>query len=341
MPNDLAGGNSSSRSVLLEALEQAPDAIVICSRDGVIEYVNRSTMVMLGYAQDELIGKNIESLIPDRFRSSHARNRESFNDNPSPRPMGLGLQLAARHRDGHDVQVEIGLSPVTGAADGRVIAIVRDVGERRHLLERITDAQARLAIAEDRDRIARDLHDTVIQRLFATGLSLQAAVGRPDVNDRIDQAVVSIDDAIRDLRTSIFSLRRPIDPVTVGDALRSTAEETRRMLDCPLDVTISNEVDYRVPAKLRAELVAVVRESLTNVVKHAAARRVGVEVEVKGDQVVVRIDDDGVGFMEHVSVGGQGLRNLRERAVRMGGRCDITSSVGEGTHIVFAIPLAQ
>ena len=329
-------------TVLLEALEQAPDAIVICDRTGSIEYVNRSIVTMLGYNQSDLIGKKIEVLVPDRFRLQHQNHRGTFAELPDTRPMGLGLQLSARHRDGREIPVEISLSPVRGETEGRVIAVVRDVAERRHLLDQIVEAHERLAIAEDRDRIARDLHDTVIQRLFATGLNLQAAIGRPDVAERIDQAVASIDDAIRDLRTSIFSLRRPIDPRTVGDSVRTTIDEARRMLDCPLEVRIGAEVEYRVPSRLRADLVAVIRESLTNIVKHASARRVGVGVDVEGEQLVVRVSDDGIGFERDVRAdtqGGQGLRNLRDRALSLGGKCDISSLPGEGTHIIFAVPL--
>ena len=327
-------------AVLLEALEQAPDAIIICDRAGSMEYVNRSVVAMLGYSRADLLGKTIEVLVPDRFRSQHRSHRFAYVDSPSTRPMGLGMQLSARHCDGREIPVEISLSPVWGETAGRVIAVMRDVAERRQLLDQIVEAHERLAIAEDRDRIARDLHDTVIQRLFAPGLSLQAAIGRPDTGDRIDQAVASIDDAIRDLRTSIFSLRRPLDPRTVGDSVRATIDEARRMLDCPLDVRIGGEVEYRIPSRLRADLVAVIRESLTNIVKHASARRVGVDVDIEGEKLVVRVSDDGTGFEHDGSQSGQGLRNLRDRAMSLGGQCDISSSPGEGTHIVFAIPLS-
>lgn len=337
--SDLVGDTFASNSVLLAALEQAPDAIIICDRHGVIEYANRSIVTMLGYTQAELLGETVELLVPDRVRESHVDHRKAFDSDPSTRPMGLDLTLFARHRSGREVPVEISLSPVMGATDGRVIAVVRDVGERRHLLEQIAEAHSRLVVSEDRERIARDLHDTVIQRLFATGMTLQAAVGQPNSDERIDVAVASIDEAIRDLRNSIFSLRRSADPISVGDAVLATVEEARRTLDCVLDIRIGKDVDYRVPPRLRSDLVAVVRESLTNVMKHAAAREVSVELIVEGDHIVVRINDDGAGFQSGQSTGGYGLQNLRDRASQMGGKCEIDSSVGGGTRITFAIPL--
>ncbi len=456
-PTSLADGEI--RDIVWEALEHAPDVVLVCSAEGVIEYANGRASAIFGYEPGALLGQPIERLVPDRFRSGHSTHRREYSQDPSPRPMGMGLQLSAKHFDGRDVPVEISLSPVAG---GRVIAIVRDTKERRLLLEQIAaqrdhlllvvealqdglaelnadghfsqindrlaemvgrnreellhhnpskwldehayarflndlrsagaartemvlrhsdgskltvslsgskilaatgtetfvavfhdltveraaatalaNARAKLAIADDRERIARDLHDTVIQRLFATGLSLQAMAGRTEIADRIEAAVVGIDDAIRDLRTSIFTLRRPADLLTVADSLRTTAEEAKRMLHCPLLVEIDPAVDSVVPSSLRDQLVAVVRESLTNVVKHAAARSVELSVTVLDGRLVISVDDDGVGFDLAQQVGGNGLRNLRERAQRLGGGCEIRSRSGNGTTMVFSVPLTN
>ncbi len=449
------------QTVLGQALEQAPDAVVICNRDGVIEYANRRIVSILGYTQNELCGESVDILVPNGFRHGHHHHRDRYVKNPTPRPMGSGMQLSARHRDGSEIPVEISLSPVDGDGQGRVIAIIRDVRERRVLVNQIrsqrdhlnmivealedglievdlntstfmqtnerfcqiigysreevlgatiptpwlaetdiasvrsrllhepsvrlestlthrngtvipvslsasqlmkeddlftlvavfhdltqerhdallvSQSRERVAIAEERDRIGRDLHDTVIQRLFATGMLLQSAAGRPDERDRVARAVADIDAAIRELRTSIFSMTTPGEDMSVSDAISITTEEARRVFDGVLQVRIAKGVDYRVSDMLRDELIAVIRESLTNVVKHAKAQRAQVDVTIEGDEVVVRIFDNGTGFDPTTLNGGHGLRNLTARANRLSGHCSIESSSGS-TRITFSAPL--
>ncbi len=328
-----------SAAIVWQALEQAPDAMIVCDGAGVIRHANLTAESMFGYRRAELLGQTIEKLVPKHLQSAHVADRNRFLGEPASRPMGAGLALSALHRDGHDIPVEISLAPVVGESQAFVVAVIRDVTDRLAAAEALSEAHARIAVADEHDRIARDLHDTVIQRLFATGLALQGAAERSDVRERIDRAVSGIDDAIRDLRTSIFTLRQPTLDLGVSDSIRKTAEEARRILDCPLLVDISPEVDRMVPATLRGDLVAVVRESLTNAAKHALARTVALTVDVEDRQVTLHIKDDGVGFTEESINSGQGLRNLRERAESLGGRCEVASVPGNGTRITWTLPL--
>jgi PAS domain S-box-containing protein len=204
-----------SPAVIWAALEHAPDAVVITNTDATIMYANEMCGRVFGHDPQSLVGKPIDIVIPVSARSVHRRHHEQYSADPTARPMGHGRRLTALHRDGFEVPVEISLSPVN---DEFVIAVVRDVTEQRRFEQQLIDAaaslahaEAQLVVADERERIARDLHDTVIQRLFSTGMSLQAAIGRPDADARMTTAVESIDIAIRDLRTSIFTLRRQRD----------------------------------------------------------------------------------------------------------------------------------
>ena len=157
-----------------------------------------------------------------------------------------------------------------------------------------------LVLVEDRERIARDLHDTVIQRLFATGMSLQSTVrlvttDPPAAIGRIGSAVDDLDVTIKEIRTAIFDLEQS---KAGRDSLRARLLAVAREAAVPLGfeprVLLDGPMDTGVDARLGDELVATLREALSNVARHAEATRVDVEVEVDGD-VRLRVSDDGIG----------------------------------------------
>ncbi len=188
----------------------------------------------------------------------------------------------------------------------------------------------RLVIFEDRDRIARDLHDLVIQRLFATGMLLQGAsrlAGEDaEVSSRIARAVDDLDATIKEIRQTIFALHEPVDgPATGlrGRVLRETASASASLGFSPA-VRFDGPVDAVVTDRVADHLMAALREALSNAARHAHASSVAVAVDLVGDDVVLRVVDDGVG----VSPGGRrsGLTNLRVRAEALGGRLVIAAA---------------
>jgi len=227
---------------------------------------------------------------------------------------------------------------VVGLAGAAGIAI-----ENARLLARVQE----LALLEDRERIARDLHDTVIQRLFATGLSLQGAARlaqTPVVADRILNAVDDLDETVKHIRSAIFGLEST-RRTTVGLRTRvlDLAAEAAGPLGFEPRVLFAGPVDTAVVDDVADDLVAVVREALSNVARHARATRVDVEVEVDGGEVTARVRDDGVGLVEPSAGagGGNGLRNLQARAARSGGRVQVgTGPAGRGTELVWRVPLS-
>lgn len=199
----------------------------------------------------------------------------------------------------------------------------------------------RLVVLEDRARIARDLHDHVIQQLFASGMTLQGAamtLGETPAAERIAHVVDSIDDAIRQIRTSIFQLQ---PHAMVGAGLRAgvltVVSEVTPTLGRDPHVHFTGPVDAVSDNALGDDVAAVVREGLTNAAKHARAHQVEVAVAVKGAMLEVVVCDDGVGIGP--STRSSGLMNLQQRAEARSGSCDIGTGLnGVGTRIVWQVP---
>jgi two-component system, NarL family, sensor histidine kinase DevS len=194
-------------------VEAMPDGVVVTDTSGTIRLLNRRVEELFGWSRADLVGRPVEQLLPPDARIEHIRHRADYAAAPSTRPMGAGLELEGIRRDGSAFPVEISLSPMPTADGTLVVAAVRDVTERRAVEERALVAERELAQLEDRERIARELHDTVIQRLFATGMALQSMASQlpPDQEQRVEQAVDDLDETIREVRTAIFGLRSHLD----------------------------------------------------------------------------------------------------------------------------------
>jgi signal transduction histidine kinase len=199
--------------------------------------------------------------------------------------------------------------------------------------------RAELAVISDRDRIARDLHDLVIQRLFATGLQLEGVRTLRDSSEvigRIDKAVDALDQTITDIRSTIFELQdRP--PGSLRAEIRALAQEYVPVLGYTPTVRTFGPVDTAVPDSISSELLPVLREAVSNIARHAHAD--GAEIEVRADarELVLTVTDDGVGLPEHRRE--SGLRNARRRAQALDGSMELTA-LEQGTRFVWRVPLA-
>ncbi|MFC7245245.1 GAF domain-containing protein [Catellatospora aurea] len=205
-------------------------------------------------------------------------------------------------------------------------------------------AQARedreqLLVLSDRERIARDLHDVVIQRLFATGLQLQTVASmvsaRPELAKRIESAVDDLDSTIRDIRGAIFELRSPAGQ-SLRAELRTLVDGAAASLGFRPDLVLDGPVDSAVPDQMHADLLAVIREALSNVVRHAHAGRVLVAVAVDGGRLTATVTDNGSGGATPRG----GLRNLAERAALHGGTLTVEPGDPAGTVLRWNVPIA-
>ncbi|OLR94467.1 GAF domain-containing sensor histidine kinase [Actinokineospora bangkokensis] len=242
-------------------------------------------------------------------------------------------------------------------AQGGVLAVARDKGgapfasDRAPLLAGFAGqaamalelaatqrAQRLLDVLADRDRIAQDLHDHVIQRLYATGMSLQGTLRRitdPAVRERVQTAVEQLDQTVREIRTSIFDLT-----AEEGDGLR------RRLLDIVAEVTgaagpvpavtMSGAIDTLVPTQVADHAAAVLREALSNAVRHARASQIAVLAHA-ADTLTIEVRDNGVGIGDPTRR--SGLANMVNRAEQCGGACEVTGTPGGGTTVRWRVPL--
>jgi signal transduction histidine kinase len=207
---------------------------------------------------------------------------------------------------------------------------------------RIRKELERLAVLEDRERIAKELHDGVIQSLFAVGMGLQATesvAGEPEITRRLTAAVEDIDRVVRDLRNYIFGLG-PGGPADrqLDQALRDLVEEFRRGSDVAMRVEIDPQAASLL-APHAANALQLAREAMSNAVRHAGAQTLALELLRDGNTVLLQVEDDGAGFnAEEASSGGRGLTNLRARAEAIGGQLEISSAPGRGTVVRLSLP---
>ncbi|MGQ0841716.1 GAF domain-containing protein [Actinokineospora sp.] len=203
----------------------------------------------------------------------------------------------------------------------------------------------RLVLLEERDRIARDLHDLVIQRLFAIGLGLQGTIRtmEPAGGARLGEFVAEIDQTIREIRRSIFSLQQPANgPYSLrGEILRAISDATASLGYEPT-VRLEGPLDSVVPPEVQLDLIATLRESLSNVVRHADAGSVQVTVSVdrRATALGLLVRDDGIGLPTGITQR-SGLANMAQRAQRWHGWCHIDSPAAGGTRVDWEVPLAR
>ncbi|MEU7103768.1 GAF domain-containing protein [Streptomyces sp. NPDC046215] len=260
---------------------------------------------------------------------------------PLPVEAGGSGALRLSRRAGRPPFDDTEVALISGFADQAAIAL--ELARRRAESEE-------LAVLHDRDRIARDLHDLAIQRLFATGMTLQSAtrlIERPEAAERVGRAVNDLDATIQIIRSTIFGLRTT-GGGRGGPSLRrdmaETAQAAARTLGFPPSLRIEGPVDTDVPAELAEQVLAVAAEALSNAARHARARRVDIVLAVT-DRVTLTVTDDGVG------VGGEhagrpaaghtgGLANMRDRAALHGGTLTVgVPAPAGGTRIVWSVPL--
>jgi signal transduction histidine kinase len=204
----------------------------------------------------------------------------------------------------------------------------------------------RLAVVEERERISKDLHDGIIQSIYAVTLALDDVEeivdeDRPEAVRRLDRAIDALHGTIRDIRNFIFGLRPVLlEAGGLSTAFETLADDVRLNAGLVVEVSADPSVEFDLPMVATAELLSITREALSNTARHADANRVEVELVGEGDRVRLTIADDGSGFDPAAEVGAEhhGLANMQARAARLGGVMEIASRPGEGTRIIVLVP---
>ncbi|MDT5032113.1 MAG: hypothetical protein QOC94_2284 [Actinoplanes sp.] len=295
----------------------------------------------------ELAGKvvTVESAMAQAFAQEKYRlvdNLRTVADWPNPVPDGPALAAPLGSGDTLHGVLIVAHRPGQAHDDEDAVLLASFAGQAALALERAQAQEERelLVVLEDRERIARDLHDVVIQRLFATGMQLQAIAPqgmRPETAKRISTAVDDLDATIRDIRRSIFELRAPVDS-SLRVELREAVDAAAETLGFRPDLDVSGPVDSAVPDDVAPQILAVVREALANVARHAAASTARVSVRAADGSVIVYVEDDGIGIDPSRARGG--VVNLGERAHDMGGTFEIGPGESGGTVLMWQVPIA-
>jgi PAS domain S-box-containing protein len=327
-----------------QLLDLAQDAIIVLGRDGRIQYWNNGAELTYGWTTEEALGEAFDELLKTTFPGSRDEVMTVLRTNGS----WEGEREHTR-QDGERITVASRMV-VQRAGDGSIASIMeidRDVTERRQL-ER--DRELLLVESErqqDRERIGMDLHDGIIQSIYAVSLGLEAAAEdiRKDPEAALTGVNVAIDqlsDVIRDVRSYIFELRPSRFSADLGESL----EEMVRDFEKGSTVSVEAAIDRTLPVlteDARATLFHIAREALTNARKHASASSIRLALQTDGDVLSLQIQDNGKGFEPAVARREEqrGLRNMHTRAASVGAHLSIKSAAGAGTAITVTLPIRK
>jgi signal transduction histidine kinase len=268
-----------------------------------------------------------------------------FPPNHPPMTSFLGVPLRVRDEVYGNLYLtdKIGWSEFTSDDESLVAALALAAGiaiENARLHKRVREA----AIYEDRDRLARDLHDTVIQRLFAVGLSLQSMAGAArdeGLSSRLEAAISDLDDTIRQVRSTIYELGSTGIEKGIRGRVQSLLRELNPMVGFEIHATFEGPVDSSIPDQIAEHLLAVIREAVTNVGRHAGATEASVRLGVEEGLCRLQVTDNGSGIDMSGNHGGFGLPNLLRRAEKLHGTFTIDSLVTGGASLTWKVPVAQ
>ncbi len=299
-------------------VQQPPDALLLIDSDGRVCHVNQQSEVMFGFSRIELIGTYIETLLSEYVSDADSEHHVPLLGGPLSRHDWTVCELVACCKSGVRLPVEASLSVVAGGDQSMMIAIVREVSATRNIEDSLTDAQLqqdrqshqsetlaafaidrhedRVAVREDRLRIARDLHDRVIGRLFAAGLLLQQLLAnvKPAVREQVESALEEIDHAISDLRRAVFILMLTDEHVTIAE-LRRLISRTLAEKEClGFDIRFESDgPDMSVTLPIVDELFEVLNLAMSNVHRHARTTEVVVQLSNDASEISLYVTDDG------------------------------------------------
>jgi PAS domain S-box-containing protein len=340
-----------SQGRLADILDIAEDAIIVTEDDRSITLFNQGAVKLFGYDSNEVLGNRIDLLLPERFRIDHPSSIDAFAyDHESARRMAQRREMFGLKKDGSEFPAEASISKLSIGERTTFTVIVRDITDRLRTERQLQSLTTELMTAqeEERRRIARELHDDVNQRLALLAIDMTNMLSGPstlppqakEAVQSLNQRLVRISD---DVRRMAYQFHPSIlDDLGLTAALKHMADEWSEKTGIKT-VIVQEEMADPLPRDIASCLYRVAQESLSNIMKHARATRVELELTCGDQEITLSIYDTGVGFdltdirARHP---GLGLVNMRERVRSVQGRLDIQSQLGRGTHISVHIPFS-
>ena len=320
----------ASAAVLRQMVDAFQDGVALADDHGTITLANIRLDAMFGYQHDELLGHPVEILIPPDLQEGHRSLRASYHRAPRTRPMGDGVALIGLRKDGTIFPAQVGLSPVPTAAGQFTLAVIREVTEARRRRDRLQEH----SILLDRDRIAGDLRDTVIQRIFAAGLALEGAAvmtTQPEVRRRVRISVDDLDQAVQILRDAIFSLDHHLE----GHSFRARIITLCGELSPAPEITFTGPVDGALHPADSTRLLEILRDALALISQHATPARISITADSDSHRTVIDAAPlspaNGTGGTDHW------FPALRDQAAQARIRLDIDSGPF-GTRYAWHLP---
>jgi two-component system CheB/CheR fusion protein len=330
---------------LQDLLDSAPDGFVVVDANGTIVFANRTAEQLFGYGSGELIGNEVGILIPQRLQTVHQEHTQAYVQDPRVRPMGLGLDLVGRRKDGSEFPVEISLSPLRSESRVLFTAVVRDISERKLLEDERRTLAAELEAEQERDRIAMDLHDGIMQDIYAATLALELALdeaesGQP-AQASLERVIDHLHAVVRNIRSYIFDLRPREFSGDLVEAVTNLTNEFGQNSQIPTLLEIRGSA--RVDLTTSMAVYNIAHESLSNIQRHAGASEVRVTLELDDGLCKLEVVDNGSGFDTSAGIGQshRGLRNMQARAQSVNASMNLESEPGKGTHLTVQFPSAE
>ncbi|MBN8676061.1 MAG: PAS domain S-box protein [Chitinophagales bacterium] len=345
----------SSERKFRNLLESGPDAMVIVNEQGAIVMVNHQAELLFGYPKKELLHLKVEMLLPENYRLSHQGHRKQYTHNPKVRPMGKSLDLLARKKDNSLFPAEISLSPIKSGDGMLVTAAIRDVTDRKRAEQELEESyrsvrqlteHLQLVREEEQARISREIHDELGQRLTVLMMDIhwidkKLAGQFPDVSKKITEVISMLGDTTRSVRKISMELRPSVlDELGLAAAMEDHLADFGRRAGMAVHFRKSQHLS-EFSTLVKNTVYRIFQESLTNIARHSGASVVNVSLTRNNNQLVLKITDNGKGFIPPVATQKRtlGILGMKERAVAAGGTVEIFSKVGEGTKVEARIPI--
>jgi PAS domain S-box-containing protein len=352
---ELSGELQNTKDKYQHTIDSVMDAIIAVNEDYELTLFNPASEVMFGYSAREVLGKQMVILMPERFRSMHGVHMTHFIRSPSDATGSATksqLKILGLRKNGEEFPIESTIAKTQIGDTVQLTAVLRDVTQRvmaeadlRKTNQQLRELSSSLQTVREveRKRISRELHDDLGQQL--TGLKLDLSWlsnrlkdGREVQLDRVAEMKSAIDVAISSVRRISTELRPVmLDDLGFTDAIRWLVDETSKRSGIKMSLKL-DQLSDAINQELATSLYRIIQESLNNIIKHAQATEVAIELKIFDGRLFLTVGDNGVGLPDDLNSGGVGLVGMRERTLAHGGEFSIESSLGQGALVKISMP---